>query len=45
MPVSKEELEARRNPSQQRAAYVNRIVAQAFAPHLNTFGYMHSEVG
>ena len=37
MPVSKEELEARRIPSQQRAAYVNQMVAQAFAPHQNTF--------
>lgn len=37
MPVSKEELEARRIPSQQRAAYVNHMVAQAFAPHQNKF--------
>lgn len=37
MAVSKSELAARRNPAQQRAAYVNQMVAQAFAPHQSKF--------
>lgn len=37
MPISKEDIDARRAPSQHRAKYVAQMVAQVFGPYENRF--------